>query len=421
MKTLLSLAGAACLVSVCVSPAAAHEAPATVITSSLTAEGVARLDRWAKETVSSKRLTGNVVLVLRNGEVAFYENYGLADRNSGRQLAKDDIFRIYSMTKPVVSVALLMLYEEGKFQLNDPLEQYIPEFAGIKVSVGVNADGSLILEEPRQKPTVLDAFRHTLGLSAGGGSGPVDQLYVKNGILVGQLDSLAQQMQLLGKVPLQYHPGERWLYGYGHDVQAHLVERLSGMKLDDFLQQRIFAPLKMNDTGYGVPAAKRGRVAALHDVPDTPPANPAVDMRPSTYERFAQHPLGTLGLWSTASDYGRFGQMLLQNGELDGVRILGRKTVELMTENHLPPAIGNLGAAQRNPGTGYGLGVSVQIDVAADANLASKSAFGWSGAATTHFIVDPEEQMVAVFMSQKAPFDSRILDEFQTMVYQSVK
>lgn len=177
---------------------------------------------------------------------------------------------------------------------------------------------------------------------------------------------------------------------------------------------------RLNDTAYGVPADKRGRVVTLHDVPETEPPIPALDMRPSTYERFADHPMGTLGLWSTAADYARFAQMLLNGGELDGVRILGRKTVEFMTMNHLPPAIGNLGAAQRNPGTGYGLGVSVQLDVAADANLSSPGAFGWSGAATTHFIVDPEEQMVAVLMAQKAPFDTRFITEFQTMAYQAI-
>jgi CubicO group peptidase (beta-lactamase class C family) len=158
----------------------------------------------------------------------------------------------------------------------------------------------------------------------------------------------------------------------------------------------------------------------LHDIPETMPAYPAVDMRPSTYERFAEHPFGTLGLWSTASDYARFSQMLLNKGDLDGVRILGKKTVELMTANNLPPAVGNLGAAQGEFGTGYGLGVSVQLDVPADANLGSPGAFGWDGAATTRFIVDPKEDMVAILMMQKAPFDARMVREFQTLVYQSI-
>ena len=411
-----------CLLALCSSPVVAQQSRApSAVSATLTKEGAARLDQWIADAVATGRMTGSVVMVVRNGEVAFLKQHGLADRDTGRKVQQDDIFRIYSMTKPVVSAALLVLYDEGKFQLDDPLERYIPEFANLKVFAGTNQDGSFILEEPRRKPTVLDAFRHTVGVSAGAGPSPVDRLYVERGILVNQLDSLEDQMRLLGDVPLQFHPGERWLYGYSHDIQAALVERLSGMKLSDFLAQRIFEPLRMSDTGFGVPAAKRSRVVALHDVPEGPPPYPAVDMRPATYERFADHPMGTLGLWSTAPDYARFAQMLLNGGELDGVRILGRKTVELMAMNHLPPAIGNLGAAQGSPGTGYGLGVSVQLDVAADANLSSVGAFGWSGAATTHFIVDPEEQMVAVLMAQKAPLDSRLITEFQTMVYQAVE
>ena len=420
MRSFKVVAGV-CLLAMC-SPVFAGQPLATVAASAtLTKEGADRLDRWMESAVSTGRMTGSVVMVVRNGEVAFLKQHGLADRDTGRKIQQDDIFRIYSMTKPVVSAALLTLYEEGKFQLDDPLERYIPEFANLKVFAGTNQDGSFILEEPRRKPTVLDAFRHTVGVSAGAGPSPVDRLYVERGILVSQLDSLTDQMRLLGDVPLQFHPGERWLYGYSHDIQAALVERLSGMKLSDFLAQRIFEPLAMNDTGFGVPAAKRSRVVALHDVPEGPPPYPAVDMRPATYERFADHPMGTLGLWSTAPDYARFAQMLLNGGELDGVRVLGRKSVELMAMNHLPPAIGNLGAAQASPGTGYGLGVSVQLDVAADANLSSVGAFGWSGAATTNFIVDPEEQMVAVLMAQKAPLDSRLITEFQTMVYQAVE
>jgi CubicO group peptidase (beta-lactamase class C family) len=286
---------------------------------------------------------------------------------------------------------------------------------------GTDAAGGLPLEPPRRKPTVQDALRHTLGMGAGGGPPAVSQLYRDNRIWVNTMDSLAQQMQLLGKVPLLYHPGEQWLYGYGHDVQARLVEILSGMPIDRFLQQRIFAPLGMKDTAYALASGQRGRIVTLHDVPEGMPANPAVDMRPSTYERFAQHPFGTLGLWSTASDYARFAQMLLNGGELDGTRLLGRKTVELMSSNHLPPAIAQGGQpGTMEPGVGYGLGVSVTVDPAAAGNLGSVGAFGWSGAATTWFTVDPAEKLVAVLMAQQHPYDARLLSEFQTLVYQAI-
>lgn len=386
----------------------------------LSAERLDRLDAFMENAVAQERIPGAVVLIARRGRVAHYEAYGLADRDSGRPMRKDDIFRIYSMTKPVVSVALLMLYEEGKFQLDDPLDRYIPWFRDLKVFSGTDETGDLILEAPKRKPTIHDAFRHTLGLSAGGGSTPVDRLYVENGILINTLKSLRQQMELLGRMPLHYHPGERWLYGYGHDVQAYLVEYFSGMPLDRFLRERLFIPLAMKDTGYDVGQKQRERVAKLHDVTEAPPPNPAIDMRPSTYDRFASIPMGTLGLWSTAMDYARYAQMLLNGGTLGDARVLGRKTVKLMTLNQLPPEIGTLARFNNAPGTGYGLGVSVSLDPAAEGNLSSPGAFGWTGAATTRFIIDPEEQLVAIVLAQQWPYDSRLLAEFQTLVYQAI-
>lgn len=386
----------------------------------LSTQRLLRLDAFMEQAVTQRRMPGGVVLVVRDGKVAHYEAYGVADRESGRSMRHNDIFRIYSMTKPVVSVALLMLYEEGKFQLDDPLEMYLPGFRDIQVFAGEDAQGNMILEAPRRKPTIHDAFRHTLGVSAGSGPSAVERLYVEKGILVNSVDSLSQQMELLGEVPLLYHPGERWLYGYGHDVQAALVEHFSGMPLDRFLQERLFAPLGMPDTGYDKGRTQAARVARLHDVAETPPAIPAVDMRVSTYERFADVPLGTLGLWSTAMDYARFAQMLLNKGELDGVRILGERTVELMSKNHLPEAIGTLAEYNGTPGIGYGLGVSVVLDDAVAGNLASPGAFGWTGAATTRFIVDPEQDLVAIFMAQQWPYDTRLLSEFETLVYQAI-
>lgn len=419
---LLTLAAAVGLLSLPgLTQATARDLPATdPSTAGLSSDGLDRMEAAIVKAATDRKIPGGVLLIARHGRVAHLSTFGFADRDARRPMHNDDIFRIYSMTKPVVSVALLTLYEEGKFQLDDPLELYIPEFKNLKVFAGVDQNGDMILEEPRRKPTIQDAFRHTVGVGAGGGPEPIAKLYTERRIWVNSMDSLKQQMELLGTVPLLFHPGEQWLYGYGHDIQAYLVEHFSGMPIDGYLQQRIFAPLDMKDTGYGVPAAKRDRVARLHDVPEEMPAFPAVDMRPSTYERFAEHPFGTLGLWSTAMDYARFAQMLLNEGELDGVRILGKKTVELMASNHLPPEVGNLGAARGTPGTGYGLGVSVQLDVAADGNLSSPGAFGWSGAATTHFIVDPEEELVAVLMMQKAPYDQRMISEFQTMVYQAI-
>lgn len=412
---------ATCLLGIGLYPAVAKDLPSIdPVAAGLSKDGLARLDTGIAAAAAKHEIPGGVVLIARQGRIAHFVSFGVSDRDTQRPMRKDDIFRIYSMTKPVVSVALLTLYEQGKFQLDDPLEKYIPEFKNLKVYAGENKDGEMLLADPKRKPTIQDAFRHTTCIGAGGGPAPVAKLYFDRKIWVNRMNTLQEEMELIGGVPLLCQPGEAWVYGYDHDVQAHLVEYFSGMPLAEYLQKHLFDPLQMTDTGYGVPDGKRDRVVRLHDVPEEMPAYPAVDMRPSTYERFADHPFGTLGLWSTASDYARFSQMLLNGGELDGARILGKKTVELMTANNLPPAVGTLGPAQGNFGTGYGLGVSVQLDVAADANLGSPGAFGWDGAATTRFIVDPEEDMVAILMMQKAPFDARMLSEFQTLVYQSI-
>jgi CubicO group peptidase (beta-lactamase class C family) len=418
---LFGLAAAGCLLASGLGPVAARDLPTIdPAEAGLSKDGLARLDAGAVAVTEKHGIPGGVVLIARKGGVAHFTSFGVSDRDTQRPMRKDDIFRIYSMTKPVVSIALLTLYEEGKFQLNDPLEDYIPGFKNLKVYAGVDANGNMVLEDPKRKPTVLDAFRHTTCIGAGGGPEPVAKLYFDRKIWVSRMESLTEEMELIADVPLLCQPGEAWVYGYDHDVQAYLVEHFSGMPLDQYLQQRIFGPLEMHDTGFGVPDEKRDRVVRVHDISEETPAYPAVDMRPSTYERFAQHPFGTLGLWSTASDFARLSQALLNGGELDGVRILGRKTIELMASNHLPPEVDTLGPAQGAYGTGYGLGVSVMLDPVRDGVLSSVGAYGWDGAATTRFIVDPEEEMVVILMTQKAPFNERALNELQTLVYQSI-
>jgi CubicO group peptidase (beta-lactamase class C family) len=405
----------------CAYPLAAEDLPAAQPAElGLSQDRLARLDAMMTTAVEQGRVPGAVVLIARKGRVAHYEAYGQSDASAGRAMERDDIFRIYSMTKPVVSVALMMLHEEGKFQLTDPLEMYIPAFKGLKVFAGTDESGEMVLEDAKRKPTIQDAFRHTLGLANAGLRTPIERRYLDLGITFTKLESLDQEIELLGQIPLAYQPGERWLYGKGHDVQAYLVERLSGMPLDQFLEQRLFRPLGMNDTSYGVPAEKVDRIAQYDSEIAWPdPNNPGLDMRAETYDRFATRPFGTMGLSSTAMDFARFSQMLLNGGELDGVRILGRKSVELMTKNNLPANIGDL-AATGDPGIGYGLGMSVALDAAAAGNVISPGTFGWTGAATTSFMIDPKEELVAILMTQKWPYDTRLLSEFQTMAYQTI-
>lgn len=421
MRRSLSYAVSLALLASAALPAGAKDLPAAQPSEvGISQDGLARLDAKVGRAIREGRLPGAVVLIARHGRIAHYKAFGLSDPATSRAMERDDIFRVYSQTKPVVSIALMMMYEEGKFQLTDPIEKYIPAFKDLKVFAGTDGDGNMVLEEAKRKPTIQDAMRHTLGLTNAGLQGPVERQYLDLGITFTTLESLEQEIDLLTRNPLAYQPGERWLYAKGVDVQAYLVEQFSGMPLDRFLKERLFDPLEMRDTAYGVPASKADRIAQ-HDGPiEYPtPGAPGLDMRPETYDRFATRPFGTQGLSGTAMDFARLSQMLLNGGQLEGVRILSRKSVELMTQNNLPAAIGDL-SATGSPGVGFGLGFSVALDPAAAGNLVSPGTFGWTGAATTSFMVDPKEDLVVVFMAQKWPYDSAFLDEFQTMAYQSI-
>ena len=386
----------------------------------LSSARLARIDEAMRTAIEQQRIAGAVVIVARHGRVAYNRAFGKADAEAGRDMRTDDMFRLYSMTKPVVSVALLTLYEEGKFQLTDPLEKFIPGFKGVKVFVRTDEKGQMVLEEPRRKPTIQDAFRHTSGLASGLGRGPVNDRYRELGLLMEQITSVRQEVESIATVPLEYQPGERWLYGLSHDVQAYLVEYFSGMPLDRYLKERMFGPLGMKDTVYGIPPDRAARFANNYEPGTDGKLKARETATTGMYTHFNNVPLGTVGLSSTAMDFVRFGQMLLNNGELDGVRILGKKTVELLRQNHLPENLRAIPSALTPNATGYGLGFSVALSAPAQGNMISPGTFGWSGAATTKFYVDPVEDMVAVFMAQRWPSDDHMLNEFQTLLYQSI-
>lgn len=406
----------------------------------LSAERLARLDAAMQAEVDAGRKAGIVTLIARRGRVAHLKAYGMAERESGTPMRADSLFRLYSMTKPITSVALLMLYEEGKFQLSDPLEKYIPAFKDVQVLAGMDGE-RMRLEPPRRKPTIHDVFRHTAGFSYGfNPQTPVDRAYAENGVNLDTAPSLKQLItERLPKAPLLYHPGERWVYSVAHDVQAYLVEYFSGMPFDEFCRERIFEPLGMGDAAFGVPKSAVARYTASYAPGD--PANPAAGLvrvetregvpppdRPrsgtaaSGYARYTSIPFGGSSLSSTAMDYAKFGQMLVNGGELNGTRLLGSKTVELMTSNHLPPNVpGIFGPPGISAGsTGYGLGVSVTLDPALAGNLGSKGTFGWSGAASTWAVLDPEEELVLILMSQYLVADADFAGRFQTLAYQTI-
>lgn len=376
---------------------------------------LARLDAALQAEIAAGKLPGIVVAVARRGQVVYQKAFGVANLQTREPMRTDALFRLYSMTKAVASVGLLTLYEQGKFRLTDPLERYLPQFANLKVYRGTDASGKAMLTAPSRKPTIQDAFRHTLGLASGLGQSPVDAMYREAGLGMGQLDSLAQEMDKLATVPLLYDPGDRWVYGLGHDVQARLIEVFSGMPYAAYLQQTVFGPLGMRDTVFGVPATLKPRFPLVYS------ARPDGTLTPDTadsYARFTDHHFATLSLSGSAPDYLRFAQMLLNGGQLDGARVLGTKTVELMRQNHLPPNIASITAG--STATGWGLGVSVTLDVPALGRLNSAGSFGWSGAATTTFSVDPQEKLTYVIMAQLMPNDAAIMQRVETLIYQAI-
>ena len=388
-------------------------AAADDVVAGMSRERLERLDEHFHAYVDAGEIAGVVTYISRHGQVVHQDAYGLADIGARRPMTEDSYFYVYSMTKPVTSVALLMLYEEGKFQLSEPIARYLPELANARV---FDREAGRIVDAERQ-PTIEDVFRHTAGYLYGPqGDTELDRAY-RDANLLGS--NLAEFSQKLGKLPLGYQPGTRWIYSVSHDVQARLVEVLSGQPFDEFVQQRILEPLGMTETVFGRPDRLKDQFAVIYTANGSGLLEPngALDA-PGAATRV----LGGFSLSSTASDYARFAEMLVNDGELGGVRILSRKTVDLMASNHLPDGV-TRGAAGGGVagGEGYGLGVRVVVDPAKAGNLTSAGVFGWSGAAGTHFFVDRDEGLVGVFMIQKmGGGGSRMSAEFETLVYQAI-
>jgi CubicO group peptidase (beta-lactamase class C family) len=382
----------------------------------MSSERLGRLSSVTHDWVDAGRIAGVVTLVARRGKVVHLDAYGMADIENTEPMTADTYFRLWSMTKPVTSVALLILYEEGKFQLGDPLARYLPEFEKVKVFAGVDTAGELILEDPVRAPTIHDVFRHTAGFSYGTGPEPIRKLLQPSPYSEPSLEALAHRV---AKVPLIYQPGTRWVYSFSHDIQARLVEVLSGMSFDTFTRERIFEPLGMDEVVFGLPPRLADRFANTYS-PNEAGKLVATDTPENT--TYDLPPFGGTSLSGPVMDYARFAQMLVNSGELDGARILSPTTIDLMAANHLPDGVtrGSAGGGEAS-GEGYGLGVRVVIDPAKAGNLTSAGTFGWSGAAGTHFFVDRQQELIAVFMVQRqGPGGFGMSDQFETLVYQAI-
>jgi len=373
-------------------------------------ERLGRITALMQEHVEEGRLAGAVALIARRGKTAYLQCVGMQDKEKNIKMKPDTIFRIASMSKPITSVAVLMLYEEGHFQLQDPIAKFIPEFKNPTVLITKPSDDSDAKEGdivPARRPiTVRHLLTHTSGLTYHWDQ-RVGEKYREAGITHGLLqddDLLGDDMKKLARIPLVHQPGEAWTYGLSVDVLGRLVEVVSGIPFDEFLRERIFEPLGMNDTGFYLPDEKVPRLAAAYAPNEAGGLKHLGNdilgegaMRYTTtypYEGPKKYHSGGGGLCSTVLDYARFAQMLLNGGQLDGVRLLSRKTVELMTADH----VGDL-----NEGSGFGLGVSVRRSLSESGEIGSIGTFGWGGFWYTTFFVDPQEQMVGVCMAQLYP------------------
>jgi len=403
----------------------------------LSSSRLARIGSFFEQAyVAPGRLPGVLALVARRGQVASMACVGDRDLAGGRPVEADTIFRIYSMTKPITSVALMTLYEEGRFQLDDPVSRFLPELGGLRVW----DDGTPLSFRtvPAERDiTVRDLLTHTAGFTYGFmGRHPLDALYRRRGIegravLAPQEGApstdLAEMVGKLGELPLLFAPGSRWSYSVATDVCGHLIEKLSGLSFDAFLSERILGPLEMVDTAFSVTPDQAERLASCYAFTAADPLVEVDAPASSSYRTPPTYLSGGGGLVSTAADYLRFALMLLNGGELDGTRILGRKTVEYMTVNHLPTGGDLASMGQRvfsettYDGIGFGLGFSVVLDPVKAAVVGSAGEYAWGGAASTTFWVDPREELVVLLLTQLLPSSTYpIRRQMKALTYQAL-
>ena len=385
-----------------------------------TSEGLARIDNYLKQEIDSGKLAGAVTIIQRNGEVAYFSSIGVRDPNTKEPMTPNTIFRIYSMSKPITSVAAMMLVEDGKLQLEEPVSKYIPAFANLYVGVERKGESGMILDlVPAKRPiTIHDLLRHTSGLTYGFfGEGLVKRVYQDANLFEGDLDN-AEFAKRIAKLPLAYQPGTTWDYSHSTDVLGRVIEIVSGKSLYQFEKERLLDPLGMNDTCFYVTdPAKKSLVAEPlpndRKIGDSDMSDPRI---PKKWEPGGQ------GMLSTIGDYARFAQMLLNGGSLEGKRYLSPKTVAYMGSNHVGPSTGIAPGPDYLPGAGYGfgLGFAVRTETGASAGFGSIGEMNWAGAGGTAFWIDPQEKMFVVFMAQAPSQRIRLRGALKNMIYGAI-
>jgi CubicO group peptidase (beta-lactamase class C family) len=371
----------------------------------MSSEKLARAKSSVQALIDNEKIAGASIIIARKGKIVLSETFGMMDQKAKKSMQPDTIFRIYSMSKPITSVAAMMLYEQSKLKLDDPISKYIPEFKGLKVySESGKHDAQL------REMSVRDLFRHTSGLTYGYfGNTAVDKMYRANGVL-NQKSSLQDMINKLSGIPLLYQPGTKWHYSVSTDVLGYLVQKVSGQSLNEFFRQNIFEPLDMNDTAFYVPNEKANRFAACYGPGQNGGLKIVDEPTESRYLTQANLFSGGGGLVSTARDYMRFSQMLLNKGQLDGKRLLRSETIEMMTSNQLPDTV------KRGGGEGFGLGFSVRLR---DGRF-PQGEYGWGGAASTHFWISPKDELIVIALSQYMPFSSQLQNAVKSIIYDSI-
>ncbi len=381
-----------------------------------------------KRYIDPGKISGALTLIARKGKIVHNSPLGMMDRERQKPMTQDTIFRIFSMTKPITAVAFMMLYEQGLFQLNDPVWKFIPEWKKLRVFEYGNYPG-FFTKKPKRHMTILDLLTHTSGLTYGFlEKTNVDAAYRKLNIGIPLINEpLDNLIEKLSKLPLEFSPGQYWNYSVSTDVIGYLIEVISGLKFDKYLQTKLFDPLKMIDTGFNVPPEKIDRFAAnYYRMPDKSLAL-IDDPVNSNFSRPTDCFSGGAGLVSTASDYLRFCTMFLNGGELDGVRILGKKTIDFMSMNHLPDGklLDDMSKSNFSQvvmeGSGFGLGFAVNMDPVGAKIIGSPGECSWGGLASTTYWIDPAEELIVIFMTQLIPegtFNFR--GQLKTIIYGAI-
>lgn len=376
----------------------------------LSAERLARYEAYFQNEIDQKRLPGVVSLFYKNGEKAYESAIGFSNIQSQTPMRTDQIFFIQSMTKPVISTAFMMLYEEGYFFLTDPIAKYLPEFKDMKVILDPSKGSEGGTEPAKSQITIAQVLSHTAGFVHGIGGTELDR-EVAQAIYMSQPKTIEERVKALAAQPLASHPGEQWNYSASPDILARLIEVFTGMNPADFLKTRLFEPLGMKDTGYNLIDSQVPRMVSLHTYDQEGKLAVAPRQTPTSGNTVFG---GTHGLFSTAQDYSIFARMLLNDGEWNGKRYLSPKTIEIMRINQS-------GDLFQDPGKGFGLGFAVVDDLAGTKALGSEGTFYWSGAYCTYFFIDPKEDLVAIFMTQVSPFSGNYENRFRQLVYQSIE